>query len=60
MLHITFTDGSNPYFFRGNIKRELKRWSRNYHLTNGFMSRFGVYFVTATPKRDSIDLFNFD
>lgn len=60
MLHITFTDGSNPYFFRGDIKRELKRWSRNYRLTDGFMSRFGIYFVTATPKREPVDLFNFD
>lgn len=50
MLHITFTDGSNPYVFRGNVKRELKRWSRNYTLTNGYQSRFGIYFVTATPK----------
>ena len=59
-MHITFTDGSNPYIFRGNVKRELKRWSRNYILTNGYQSRFGIYFVTASPKLEPAGLFDFD
>ena len=62
MLHITFTDGSNPFVYRGTmrgIKRQLRKWGQNY-VIYGTYTRFGIYFATATPKRDPVDLFNFD
>lgn len=34
-LHITFTDGSNPYVMFGDeekLNKELKRWKRNFDI----------------------------
>lgn len=50
MLHLTFTDGSNPYLFRGDVIRELRRWKRNYTITGYWKS--GIFFGTATAKHN--------
>lgn len=63
MLHLAFTDGSNPYVFRASsrkaIMRELAKWKRNYIIT-GVYTRMGIYFGIATLKPErTINLFNF-
>ena len=60
-LHLTFADGSNPYFFRGSKKavmRELRKWRKDYNI-DGVYTRMGIYFGTATLKRQRVGLFEF-
>lgn len=53
-LHITFTNGSNPYVAYGDeskIKKELKKWKRNYDLYID-KTPSGDYLATAYDKLD--------
>lgn len=59
-LSIEFTNGSNPYLFYGrgdteaekqdSIKREPKRWKRNYYLQT-LKEADGNLFILADEKR---------
>ena len=62
-VHITFTDGSNPYIKFTDSKKEadaeLKKWSKNFNITVNKNSG-GKIFVTAEPKDNGkSDLFDF-
>lgn len=51
-IHITFTDGSNPYvrfnMSAAEFRKELRSWRRNFKL-DGFING-GIYYVVAEPK----------
>lgn len=64
-LHITFKDGSNPYVkyrirTENGLKRELKKWEKNYELTIRRVEQMGIerepklmgFDVTAKEKTE--------
>lgn len=55
MLHITFTDGSNPYctLANANAKAILRRWKRRYNIVSRYVSN-GILFVTMTEKSGDV------
>ena len=70
-LHITFEDGSNPYVKYGmrtenGLKKELKRWEKNYELTVQRVMQISVvgedkllgFNVTAKEKERRNDFYD--
>lgn len=59
-LHITFSDGSNPYLMYGTIKeinKEVKKWKRNYTQLWRRDYTVGVYMKLKPRVAMPTDLF---
>lgn len=62
ILHLTFTDGSNPYVAFGDnkkIARELKKWQRKYDISLEEKEDM-ILGLVHVPKPIKIDLFSFE
>lgn len=52
-FHLTFTDGSNPYFYRGtksDMSKELEKWEKNFTITLAKLDSNGI-FCEAQEKK---------
>lgn len=53
-LHITFTDGSNPYVkfakSKKDIAKDLRSWKRHYIVMDKYKTADGNIMVTIRPK----------
>ena len=66
-FHLTFADGSNPYYSfptdETTHKAALRKWKRNYDLIldqrTESPSGSVLELYTATEKRPTVDLFTF-
>ena len=59
LLHITFADGSNPFFKIGSkaeIAQEIRRWKRQFGVVDQ-RNKGGGIWLTLISKRSQIDLF---
>lgn len=52
-LHLSFSDGSNPFFYRGtkaDMSKEIKKWEKNFTITVVKQDANGIFCEAQENK----------